>query len=86
MFRRRFFGQSSQHQMTEISFDNDFTHTRIGFVVAAGHAAILTQPAEGALHHPAAGQHHEAFGTGWARTTSTRRPSAAAALATNGPW
>ncbi len=50
--------------MAEAGFDNCFTNKATGFVVAACYAAILTQPAEGALHHPAPGQHHKALGAG----------------------
>lgn len=49
--------------MTKTGFDNCFTHPRIGFIVSARHAAVLTEPAEAALHDPTSGQHHEALGT-----------------------
>ena len=62
MFRRTF-RQSSEHQMTKTGFDNRFTDTRIGFVVAARHAAVLAEPAKAALDDPAPGQYYEAFGT-----------------------
>ena len=76
MFRRRAFGQSAQHQMAEAGFDNRLAHMGIRFVVAARYAAVFAEPAEGALHDPAPGQHHEAFGAGRGLlTTSTRRPA-----------
>jgi hypothetical protein len=62
--------------MTKTGLDNGLTYMGIGFVVAARHAPVLTQPAETALHDPAPGQHHEALGAGW---------GAAAAVATSGP-
>ena len=61
MFRRRFFSQPAQYQLTEASFDNGLIDTRISFVVTARHAAVLAEPAEAALDDPASGQHHEAF-------------------------
>lgn len=51
--------------MAEACFDNGFTSTRIGFVVAASYPAVLAEPAEGTLHDPASGQYHEALGAGW---------------------
>jgi hypothetical protein len=64
MFERSLFGQSAQHQLTKTGFDNRFTDTGIGFVIAARHAAVLTQPAETAFHDPAPGQYDEAFSAG----------------------
>ena len=64
MFRKRPFRQSAQHQMTKTSFDNGLTNKGISFVIAARHAAALTEPAETALHHPAPRQCDETFGAG----------------------
>ena len=39
--------------MAEAVFDNGFTHKGIGLVIATRHAAVLAEPAEGALDYPA---------------------------------